>query len=150
MKYTRAIAYGALAAAIALLDAIAKITAQSLPPDTAGLTWPVAIALHKNYGVIANVPIPLAIVIPLTILVCGTLAYLLWKFRASAPYTSLACWIIFCGATGNLIDRIINNYTTDYIIFFQRSAVNLSDALILIGAVLFVWYNKDNSPGATS
>lgn len=149
MNKKRAILYGAIAFAVALLDGAFKIAAQSLPPDASGLTWPVALALHKNYGVIANIPLPLALVIPLTIGVCGALLCLIRKNWAHAPHISLACVIIWFGAIGNLIDRILNNYTTDYLIFFQRSAVNLADALILIGAVLFAWYSKDNSPGAT-
>lgn len=145
MTQRRAFAYGTIAFAMALLDGAFKIAAQQFAPDTSELAWPIALALHKNFGILANAPVPLVIVIPLTIIICGILTNIVVRYRATAPHMSLAGWILLSGALSNLIDRIINGYTTDYLIFFRHSAVNIADGLILMGAVLIAWYSKDSS-----
>jgi lipoprotein signal peptidase len=52
--------------------------------------------------------------------------------------------MIVAGALGNLFDRWLNGFTTDYIILFRTSAINLSDVLIVVGMLAFLWYHKGN------
>lgn len=152
MTKKNAFVLAALAFDVAVLDGVFKYLAHRyLVSDTvANLAWPIDLALHKNPGIIANIAIPLSIVIPITIIVCAALLATIHKqWKQNHPY-ALACWVIFCGASGNLLDRILHHYTTDYIMLFQRSAVNLADGLVVLGAVMLLWYSKDNSPnGAT-
>jgi len=42
-----------------------------------------------------------------------------------------------------LIDRFVNGFTTDYIIIFSRSVINLSDVLIVAGIIALLWYTRD-------
>lgn len=57
------------------------------------------------------------------------------------PKVSAVAVMVIIGALGNAIDRIINGFTTDYLILFRLSAINFSDILILTGVTFLLWYN---------
>lgn len=145
MTKQRAIVFAAIAFVVAALDGAFKIAAQNLPSDSTQLSWPIDLALHKNAGIVFNIPLSLGFVIPITVVVCFALVAIGKRAWIAEPGITAACALIFFGAVGNLVDRMINNYTTDYIIFFSRSAVNLADGLILIGAITFAWYSHRRS-----
>ena len=113
------------------------------------MAWPFALALHKNPGIIFDISVPLAIIIPTTVVLCVAMMMLAYRNVRTAYEKSLALWWIVCGATGNVVDRIMNNFTTDYLIFFRRSAINLSDILIVTGALLYLYYSRDILPEDT-
>ena len=50
---------------------------------------------------------------------------------------------VILGAVGNLADRIINGFTTDYILLFGHSAINLADLLIIFGILGILWYTRN-------
>ena len=50
---------------------------------------------------------------------------------------SLALAFVLAGALGNLYDRVTWHFVFDWILFFNRSVINLADAWISIGAI---WY----------
>ena len=64
----------------------------------------------------------------------------LWLFRAKdlRPFTSFALSLILGGGVGNLIDRVLSGFVTDYIeVLFVRFAIfNLADCAICLGAFL--------------
>ena len=133
---------------IAILDHIFKVFAvQRLPDDGSRLRFPVDLALHKNYGVAFDLPVPLWIVIPITLLV---LLLLIRELRGNVSDTkrTIALGLICVGAIGNLVDRIVYGYTVDYLILFGRSAINLSDLLILAGVFLLLVPKKETKAGA--
>lgn len=107
------------------------------------MAWPVATALHKNPGIIFDIPMPLAIIVPCTAAVCVALLALAYQRHRHSPKESIALWAIVCGAAGNAIDRALNGFTTDYLIFFQRSAVNMADILIIAGAIFYLYYSSN-------
>ena len=59
-------------------------------------------------------------------------------------YESLALVLIFCGGTGNLIDRVFLGYVVDFIhIFYQNYSFyvfNFADSYITIGVTLYLIY----------
>ena len=133
--------------ALTSLDAYWKILALRhlqegvLEQDIGGVF---GIMLHKNYGVIANTPIPLSIVIPVSALIligCGY--WLIQDSRAGkGPWPTvlqLGLVTLILGASGNLVDRVVNGFTTDFLILFGRSVVNIADGLILIGVALIIF-----------
>lgn len=129
---------------MALLDGGFKFLAiRHLPSDALPMTWPFALALHKNPGIIFDIAVPLGVIIPVTIALCIALLVVARRNVGIANGQSVALWWIVCGAAGNVIDRVANNFTTDYIILFHRSAINLSDILIVAGALLYLYYSKD-------
>jgi len=128
---------------IGLADAAFKFYAIHYLPEeqTAQLQSVLAFALHRNPGIAFDIPIPLLIVLPITLVICLAFARIAYKRRLDNPNQSLAALAAVVGAAGNGFDRLINNFTTDYIILFQTSAINLSDVLILVGIAGVLWYD---------
>lgn len=140
-----AVLVSAIAFDVACLDGVFKYFAlRLLPPDTLPVSWPFGLALHKNPGITFDLAIPLWLVIPFTLIILVWLGIFVHQ-NWSSPKAVSALIIIF-GATGNLIDRLVNGFTTDYIILFGRSAINLADVLIITGAIGLLYYTKNNSP----
>ncbi|KKR86370.1 MAG: Lipoprotein signal peptidase [Candidatus Uhrbacteria bacterium GW2011_GWF2_41_16] len=100
------------------------------------------LAVHKNYGIAFDIPFRIPIVIVLTIIVLGILVRFAIRHWQIQPQVSAAAWIIILGSLGNLFDRIYYGFTVDYLIFFSRSAVNLSDAIIVTGVLLLLLTGK--------
>jgi len=137
---------GAIIFAIGLTDAAFKYYAIHNLPDerTADLQSVLAFALHRNPGIAFDIPIPLVIVLPITAVICLAFTQIAYKHRSDNPRQALAAFAAVIGALGNGFDRLINGFTTDYIILFQTSAINLSDVLILLGILGVLWYDKHN------
>lgn len=137
----------AIALAVALLDGVLKYFAlQIFPSDHDDLAWPFALALHKNPGIIFDIPVPLIIILPLTIMICAALVAQARKWWKVAPERSAALITMTIGALGNAIDRFVNGFTTDYLIFFGRSAINIADILIITGAIGYLYYSSRRLP----
>lgn len=99
-------------------------------------------SLHKNTGIIFNIPIPIPIVIIASLFVISFLIF--WSIKQKQSNgIMLGSLFVIIGALGNLIDRIQYGFTIDYLILFGRSAINLADILIFIGIIwLFITQNK--------
>lgn len=100
--------------------------------------------LHKNPGIAFDIPIPFIVIFPLTVLICGFFAHFAYLSLTRSPEASLGATAVVIGALGNFIDRLINGFTTDYLIFFSTSAINLSDVLIIVGMVTFLCYYQSS------
>ncbi|MDQ5952107.1 MAG: hypothetical protein QG626_234, partial [Patescibacteria group bacterium] len=77
----------------------------------------------------------------ITLGIAGIFAYLAYVKWSSNTAQALGALAAVVGAIGNATDRLINNFTTDYIILFRTSAINLSDILIVIGILAVIWYD---------
>lgn len=100
--------------------------------------------LHKNPGITGDILVPMWIVVPITIGVLFHLinrALLLYREK---PVATLSMIAIIAGATNNLVDRLINGFTTDYLMFFNTSIINISDVLIVGGVLIILMYNETN------
>jgi signal peptidase II len=129
-----------LAALVTIGDQIVKqVALQSFPSEDA-LVRPdlIELAVHKNYGIAFDIPFRLPIVIVLTLIVVGLLIRIAYQNWERAPEVSTAAGLIVFGAIGNLADRIIHGFTIDYLILLRRSAINLSDVLIVLGVILLL------------
>lgn len=129
---------------VGIADAVFKYFALRFLPSeqTATLQSVFALAIHKNPGIAFDIPIPLAIVLPITLSIAGIFAYQTYSVWSSNPPQALGAVAAVTGAIGNALDRLINNFTTDYLILFKTSAINLSDILIVIGILAVIWYDK--------
>ncbi len=134
---------------VGLLDATLKSYAlhhfraeQIIASDVSGPSSWFLFGLHRNAGIAFNLPVPLTVVLPITLIVCLALARLVYKRRGSNPKQALAALAAIIGATGNGLDRVMHNFTTDYLILFNSTAINLSDVLILVGICGVLWYDK--------
>ncbi len=133
-------------AGIGIIDAILKTHAVSSAPPANASSIPLvlAFALHKNPGIAFDIALPLSVILPLTLIVGIVFgAYFgLSAYRGARFAEALACASICIGAFGNFADRLLNNFTTDYLILFRTSAINLSDLMIICGMLAFLWYHK--------
>lgn len=129
---------------VAAGDAIFKYLAiQYLPEFKPEINHFFDLLLHKNPGIAFDIPLPLPLIVTLTIIITLALTIFIkrnWRANSSA---SLAAIMIIMGAIGNMFDRLINGFTTDYIILFGQSVINLSDILIISGTILLLWYTKN-------
>ncbi|MFH1631981.1 MAG: signal peptidase II [bacterium] len=131
---------------VALVDAVAKsIAIERLPEQGSRLNFLIDFALHKNPGIAFNIPIPLTIVVAVSLIITAVLGYYSIRSFEQFPLRSFFAWTVIVGALGNMTDRIINGFTTDYIILFRMSAINLSDILILAGVILLFVYNDNRA-----
>ncbi|HJN84725.1 MAG TPA: signal peptidase II [Patescibacteria group bacterium] len=130
---------GALAIILTIADTAAKLVAIQILPENGSipvLGKIVGLQLHKNEGIVANIAVPMPIIVILTFAILGGLVYwlnLAWKKNERWVVASLL--VLILGAAGNLVDRIAHGFTTDYIILFGRSVINLADIMIVLGVV---------------
>jgi signal peptidase II len=125
---------------LVVLDEIFKIIVLEKLPTEGSFVIPniFQLGLHKNFGIAFDAPVGENIIVWLSI---GLILFFCWVFlqayRKHAWYTSASALIII-GALGNLYDRLAYGYVVDYLIFFGRSAINLSDLVIIVGVVWFI------------
>ncbi|MEK9130872.1 MAG: signal peptidase II [Patescibacteria group bacterium] len=98
-------------------------------------------SLHKNYGIAFDLPVPSWIVIPLTLGIIIAATFALWHHRLNLKLSAALIFIIL-GGLSNLIDRLVYGFTVDYIILFGRSAINLSDLMIVGGVLLVIYHSR--------
>jgi signal peptidase II len=108
-------------------------------------SWPgpfpsiITIVHHENHGIVANLPVPQMAIIAMTLIIVATIVVgLLRAIHRGEIHLSLALGILIGGALGNLFDRVANGYVFDWILLVERSAINLADASIVLGAVMYV------------
>ncbi|MEY4744697.1 MAG: hypothetical protein RL272_642 [Candidatus Parcubacteria bacterium] len=95
--------------------------------------WPVSFTLFRNAGIAFSLPLPRPVFWPAAGVIFAILLYLFVRsFRHDRLRAGMLAMIIL-GAASNLTDRYLYGSTTDYLLFFGRSAVNVADAMIVIG-----------------
>ena len=131
---------------IAILDGVLKYIALTQPSTTYqhAPSPIIGIMLHKNPGITFDIPVPFFIIAPITLCILFALVYVIYKLRAQQPNVSLGIVAIILGALNNFLDRAIHGFTTDYVLFFQTSVLNLSDLLIFFGAAIVMMYYKEH------
>ncbi len=96
---------------------------------------PLQFDLFRNEGIAFSLPVSGPVVWILSLAIIGWAAWTLRKDRVAGRFDRLAPLSLFIfGAASNLFDRVVYGFTVDYLIFFQRSAVNIADGMILAGA----------------
>ena len=109
-------------------------------PDEQTLVNPdfVNLAIHKNWGLAFDIPFRREFILLISIVIGFFLIEMIVKNIKTHPKIALSSLIILVGALGNVFDRIYYGFTVDYLIFFGRSALNLSDLLIIFGVVILL------------
>lgn len=137
MKALRSpIASAILVGGLFALDRWTKILFESQPPlqIVSGI---LETTVHQNYGLIANAPLPMPLIIVATAAASTLFAALLWRSaKKQEGIATIGLAFILAGALGNLYDRIAQGFVFDWILLFGRSVVNLADAWVATGAVV--------------
>lgn len=144
LKQRRAVLLSVLAASVVLADELIKYYAlRHFPFEEALVNAKVlAFAIHKNFGIAFDIPFKLPIVLVLSfpfLILLGCTAARKWRSR---PDMTLSIALIVIGALGNIYDRIMYGFTVDYLILFGRTAINLSDVVIVLGVVILLFVSR--------
>lgn len=100
-----------------------------------------AIAFGLLNDISRNVRMPLIFLLTISATFFGF--YLIWRMRKSKFRYLLPVFIIIGGAYGNIIDRILNGYVTDFFHFhyftqYNFYVFNVADVLVNIGMFLII------------
>lgn len=102
--------------------------------------WPVKLVHITNtgaaFGILQNAG-PLLVVTSMI----GMAAILLYLFNPgfAHPLMRVGLALMFGGAVGNLVDRLMSGKVVDFIKFPHFPAFNLADSAITIGVLLLLW-----------
>ncbi|MFN3710554.1 MAG: signal peptidase II [Alishewanella aestuarii] len=79
----------------------------------------------------------------LAVVISSVIAVWMSRLPRQQIKLGLALSLVFAGAIGNLIDRSINGYVTDFFHLYYQTwhypAFNIADSAICIGAALIIW-----------
>ncbi len=99
---------------------------------------------HRNYGIIANIPIPFIGIMVATLAAIVLIGFgILRAWREQSMKMALPLILILGGAIGNLWDRLQYGYVYDWLLLFGRSAINVADIAIFLGIFLYVLIQKN-------
>jgi lipoprotein signal peptidase len=95
--------------------------------------------LFENRGIAFSLGFAGPAVWVLSLAILSGVIFLGYREVRRGEFARLAGYALFClGAFSNLFDRIAYGHVVDYLIFFDLSAVNLADAMIIAGAFLML------------
>ena len=123
-----------------LVDRLAKraVMDGSLHPGQVFFPW-IQITSHHNFGLLGNLPLPSALILILSFLALGLLAYGLFDaLRQGSTLDFLALSLVLGGALGNLYDRLAHGFVFDWLMFFNTSIINVADAAITLGLAIYI------------
>lgn len=128
-----------LAAVVAFfVDQATKYFARGFTDGTGPFPQILTTVHHHNEGLVANLPVPLPLIILITIVVLGLV---LWMLRSAIErknvFGAISLGVLIGGALGNFVDRLTLGYVFDWILVFSRSAINIADICILLGALVY-------------
>lgn len=130
---------------ILALDRITKIFFEHRLTSQSSITltsW-LGLSSHKNYGIVANLPLPQTVTVSISLLAIASIVYVFIKPPHPLPSNQKrALAVLLAGIIGNVWDRLINGYVFDWILLGGRSVINVADIAILGGAL---WYIQASS-----
>ena len=106
-------------------------------PDESAIVDPgiVSLAIHKNWGIAFDIPFKMPLIIAVSLLIGTALVIVAIRNVRAKPEITMSALTIVIGAAGNLYDRLAYGFTVDYLILFRRSAINISDVVIVAGVI---------------
>jgi len=131
------------AALLLAVDLIAKavITGDgfTLIPGVLSIIKPI-----RNPGAAFGMPIPLWLLVGVTIIIIAVGSFLYWKLKScrKSKFYNIGCAFVLGGALGNLVDRILFGSVRDFLQFdfFNFPIFNFADVFLNIGMVMLVIY----------
>ncbi|OGL62237.1 hypothetical protein A3C09_01695 [Candidatus Uhrbacteria bacterium RIFCSPHIGHO2_02_FULL_47_44] len=132
---------------LVLLDEWIKAFALTHFPDESTLVDPgfLNLAIHKNWGLAFDIPFRREFILLISIVIGYFLVEMIVKNFKSHPKIAFSSLMILIGAIGNVFDRVYYGFTVDYLIFFGRSALNLSDLLIILGVIFLLISSRQST-----
>ncbi|MBI2551373.1 signal peptidase II [Candidatus Uhrbacteria bacterium] len=101
---------------------------------------------HENYGIAFDLAIPFRILLILSAYLFILLANRALYWYKTNPRLCAGYLLVLMGGIGNFIDRVANGFTTDYIILWRLSAINLSDLVVILGVIVLITVHAKKTP----
>ncbi|MBI4713766.1 signal peptidase II [Candidatus Uhrbacteria bacterium] len=138
-------------ALIVFLDEWIKSRALQVFPEDFTLVSPKLFdfAVHKNYGLVFDIPFRLEFVVITSIIIGFLLLQIVCRNFLKRPKITFPVLLILIGAFGNFYDRLAYGFTVDYIIVLGRSAINFSDMIIVLGVLSLLLFTQKNEKPIT-
>jgi signal peptidase II len=135
----RVLAFVAFALAITI-DRLTKLWALRLPEPGPFLFGDILTTTHHhNFGLIANLPLPLPLIF---VVVAAVMLLVISALRTADKKQDIldmiALALILGGAVSNLWDRITWGYVFDWILLFRTSIINVADTAVGLGLLLYI------------
>ena len=133
-----------LVATLVWADEAIKFRALSTLPSEGDLVDPgiAALAIHKNWGIAFDIPFKMHLIVIVSVLIGIALLWVARKNYQAKPAVAFSAVMIVLGALGNMYDRVAYGFTVDYLILFGRSAINISDIVIVAGVVTLLYASR--------
>lgn len=122
---------------IIALDLWSKNIVVSLVPESVSWGW-IKLAWYENYGISFGIELPGHLA---NVLIIGFIAVLLGLFWFSRNYPFIYyLGLIFGmgGGLGNLVDRLMFGFVSDFISIGYLPIFNLADIFIVLGVILMI------------
>jgi|SRR5688572_15782774 len=108
----------------------------------------VSFSLFRNHGIAFSLPLRSDLYWPAAIIIFVLLVAFFIRSLSRDRVRAGILFMVILGAVSNLTDRYLYAATTDYLIFFGRSAVNLADAMIVSGLIALYLYDPKKAQKA--
>ncbi len=119
------------------LDQISKFGIRNYLENPIEITSFFRIIFTENEGIAFSLPASNWFIIPFTFLVLVFLGWLL-RMKNIPKWECVAGVLIFGGAVGNLIDRVVYGKVTDFLSFWEFPVFNLADCFISVGVGVYI------------
>ena len=146
MRRRPAVAVALIAVAVVALDQLAKdlVRASMAPPGTsiALVGDLLRLTYTRNSGAAFGIlPGGSPLFMGVSVLVVAAVLVYAWRWRPARLWVIVALGLVCGGAAGNLVDRAVIGWVTDFIqVPFDFPVFNLADASITVGVAMLVWW----------
>lgn len=136
----------AVTAVVVLLDQVTKhLTRTYLEPGGESIRLVgdlLRLTFTRNEGAaFGMLPGNVVLFIPVHVLVLLVIVGYVWRRRPERPWLVISLGLVAGGAMGNLIDRVVFGWVTDFIqIPFDFPIFNVADSAVVVGVGMLVWW----------
>lgn len=136
----------AVTAMVVLLDQVSKHLVRTYlatdPESVRVIGDLVRLTFTRNEGAaFGMLPGNVVLFIPVHVIVLLVIAVYVWRRRPERPWLIAALGLVAGGAVGNLIDRVVFGWVTDFIqIPFDFPVFNVADSAVVVGVGMLVWW----------